>query len=120
MKLSYPKFLRWAGRLIVSASKRWNIFGILACHVFFGFFYIGLPMLLFWLAGFSPIVETPAKIAAAISMVFVSLPVFPVLFLTTSLFADSVLTLLRVYRWLSISPYALRNAVERWSFGAKA
>jgi hypothetical protein len=115
MNLSYPRFLRWAARLIVTASKNASIFGILGCHVGFGAI-CAVPVLFFVLAENIAFAEAPLKIAAVVSILLVSLPLFPVLMLTTLLFADSLFTLVGVYRWLSISPYALLSAVEKWSY----
>jgi hypothetical protein len=115
MKLSYPKFLRWAARLVAVSGERYGVMGIFACHCAFGAVYMGLPGLLVLLSEAFPSAEGVVMTLAVTCFLLFSLPVFPVLMMTTFSFAEWLFTKIGFCSWLSIPPFAFRRALMEWS-----
>jgi hypothetical protein len=114
-QMSYRNFLKRFVGVIVRHTEDYGLIGILVCHAVAGFFIVGLPAAVGlsaeWIFGAS----SGGAIAALPLILFASLPVFPLVVVTTFLFVEWLGMMLGVYGWLGIKPNAARNALGAWS-----
>ena len=113
--MSYRNFLKRFVGVIVRKAEDYGLIGILDCHIVIGFFYMGLPAAVGFSAEWIFGANSAGAIAALPVFLFVSLPVFPLLMVTTFLFAEWLGMMLGIYGWLGIKPNAARNALGAWS-----
>ena len=113
--MSYRNFLKRFVGVIVRKAEDHGLIGILGCHALVGLFYVGLPIAVVlsaeWIFG----ANSAGAIAALPVVLFVSLPVFPLIIVTTFLFAEWLGMMLGIYGWLGIKPNAARNTLGEWS-----
>lgn len=113
--MSYRNFLKTFVGVIVRNTEDYGLFGIVGCHAVVGLFFVGLPAVVGlsaeWIFG----ANLAGAIAALPVILFVSLPVFPLVIVTTFLFGEWLGMMLGIYGWLGIKPNAARNAMGVWS-----
>ena len=113
--MNYRNFLKRFVGVIVRSTEDYGLLGILGCHAVIGFFVLGLPVAVMlsaeWIFG----ANSAGAIAALPVLLFVSLPVFPLVVVTTFLFCEWLGMMLGIYGWLGIKSNAARNALGAWS-----